>query len=587
MGVGWLAIPPLAFLLAFFLVPLGLMVERSLFVPGEGFTLENYRQLVETEVFRRGLLDTLEIAAISTAVTAFMGAFLLAALRRWGPRRRAALVVALLVPFFASEVVRIVTWVVILGPQGPVEHVLSWLPWSDGPVGLVKNRTAIVIAVVNVILPFFVLTAYPAVRAIEREKVRAAEALGASPPVALAAVFVPLALPGLIAAGIVSFVLTLGYYATPAALGGPGDLVFSTLIVTQASSLGNTPQAAALGVALLAVTLLALLAMARVGGLRMIYEGAGARGGEGPRRRAGRLSRAWYAAVMSRPVDRATSALERVPGIGRAIGVAHAAIVALIVVFLVAPVAVVLPASLTSKSILTFPPRGLSTRWYEEFFADRAWTSGFSTSVEVALLTALLAIVLGLAVAGALVRGRARAKGPLLSLFLLPLVMPSVVTALGLLLLLKPLGLAYTTFGIVIGHTVFALPYAVIVLTAALQALDWNLVRAAQSAGAKGWQRLRDVILPLLRPAVLSALVFCFIISFSEFTFAYLMRTLERATLPVKLWDGLQYGTSPTSAAASGVIVLALFAAWLLATLLRRGAEFITSRKGNAWASDR
>jgi putative spermidine/putrescine transport system permease protein len=157
----------------------------------------------------------------------------------------------------------------------------------------------------------------------------------------------------------------------------------------------------------------------------------------------------------------------------------------------------------------------------------------------------------------------------MLTAYLMPLIMPTVVTALGLQFLLMKLGIAYTKWGIVAGHAVFALPYAVIVLTAAMQALDWQVVRAAESAGAGAFARFRDVVFPLLAPAAYTAFGFCFIVSFAEFTLAFLMHTVTLTTLPVELWDGITFSTSPTSAAASGVIVLGIGLVWIVFAITR------------------
>jgi putative spermidine/putrescine transport system permease protein len=553
-----LAIPPLVYLAIFFFWPLALMIKKSVFIPD--LSAHKYTQIFSEPIYRRVFTNTLAIALTSTAVTLVLGAFVLGALYNWGRIGRTILVVTLLVPFVANEVVRIVTWFVLLGPTGPVERILSILPWDEPD--LIKTRAAVIIAIVNVQLPFFVLTAYPVVRAVRRETLRAAESLGAAPPLAFLSVFVPLALPGLIAAALISFVLSLGYYATPAALGGPGDFVASMLVISQFRDFGDPGQAAAVGVALLALTLLALLLVSRLGGFRVLYAGVqGAR--PRSRKRTGWISQAWLTAVSSPAVTQVARLLDELPGARVVRSVVHKCAVLLIGLFLVAPVLGVLPASLTNGQLVSLPPEGVSLRWYRDFFNDSEWTDGLRTSVVIAVLTALVAVTLALAAATALVRGTSRFRGAMLTLYLMPLIMPTVVTALGLQFLLMKLGIAYTKWGIVAGHAVFALPYAVIVLTAAMQALDWQLVRAAQSAGASAFARFRDVVFPLLAPAIYTALGFCFIVSFAEFTLAFLMHTVTLSTLPVKLWDGITFSTSPTSAAASGVIVVGIGLIWI------------------------
>jgi putative spermidine/putrescine transport system permease protein len=105
---------------------------------------------------------------------------------------------------------------------------------------------------------------------------------------------------------------------------------------------------------------------------------------------------------------------------------------------------------------------------------------------------------------------------------------------------------------------VFAFPYALLIVTAAVQSFDWELDRAAQASGARWWSRVRDLIVPLLRPAILSGLLFAFIASFTELVFALFMHGLTITTLPVTMWDGIRFEVSPTTAAASTIIIIGI-----------------------------
>jgi LPXTG-motif cell wall-anchored protein len=155
----------------------------------------------------------------------------------------------------------------------------------------------------------------------------------------------------------------------------------------------------------------------------------------------------------------------------------------------------------------------------------------------------------------------------------MPLIMPSIVTALGLFFLFVRVGIAYTPIGIALGHVVFALPYALLITTAAVQSFDWELDRAAQASGARWWRRLWDVAIPLLRPAVLAGMLFAFIASFTELVFALFMHSLSVTTLPVTMWSGILYEVRPTTAAASALVIVAVALVSLVAlgsVLLRR-----------------
>ena len=570
--VGWLAIPPSLYLLAFFVLPIGLLIVQSLFLPH--FSLEKYEALFTVSSFSRGLTNSLEIAAITAALTAVLGSLVLVAVFRAGRRMRAGLLALMLLPFAANELVRIVSWVIFLSPAGPVNGLAQLLPWVDGPVSLVKNRAGVLIGLVHVLLPFFVLTAYGALRSIDTRLLRAAESLGARPLTAFLTVFVPLAMPGVTAATLLVFVLALGYYATPAALGGPGDTVLPALIATRVRDTVDWGQAAALGVMLLVVTLVALSLLARVGGLRVLYANTGSGGG------GGRVSHAWHRLASSRYAMRLSDTFAEAPILRRLLRRLHTGIVVAVVAYLMTPVLVAIPASFTSGRILRFPPDGLSLRWYEDFFSRASWTEGTTMSLQVGIAVAGLTLALGISAAIGLVRGSG-GRSQLLSFYLMPLIMPSIVTALAMFLLFNKLGLAYTPAGIALGHAVFALPYTVLVLVAAFQSFDWQLDRAAQASGARWWSRFRDVMFPLLRPAILTGLLFAFVVSFTELVFALFMGSLSVTTLPVTMWAGIRYEVSPTTAAAASIIVSGI-ALLFLGVLAARGATRLRGRPAAA-----
>lgn len=572
---GWLAIPPSIYLFLFFVIPLGILIHQSLFLPG--FSLEKYQNLFTVAAFSRGLSNSLAIAASASLITALLGGVMLIALHRSGLRTRRMLIAFLLMPFAANELVRIVSWVIFLSPAGPLSGALQILPWVDGPISLVKNRTGVLIGLVHVLLPFFVLTAYSATRAVDMRLVQAAASLGARPLTAFLSIFVPLAAPGLAAATLLVFVLSLGYYATPAALGAPSDTVLPTLIATRVRDTVDWGQAAALGVLLLALTGVVLAVLARLGGLRVLYATAG----QQAETRSGRMSHAWASLVAARPMSRVAGFFADAPGLVHGLRRIHTGAVVGILAYLVTPLFVAIPASLTAGRLLRIPPDGLSLRWYQDFFSRESWTQGSLTSVQVGIGVGVMTLALAVCAAIALTRGTGRGKSQLLSFYLMPLIMPSIVTALAMFLLFTRIGLAYTPFGIGLGHVVFAFPYAVLVLVAAFQAFDWQLDRAAQASGARWWQRLRDVIVPILRPAMLSALLFAFIASFTELVFALFMHSLSVTTLPVTMWDGIRYEVSPTTAAAASIVIGSIAVAYLsiaAVRVVRRGARGLRSR---------
>ncbi|WP_431896187.1 ABC transporter permease [Nonomuraea sp. bgisy101] len=247
----------------------------------------------------------------------------------------------------------------------------------------------------------------------------------------------------------------------------------------------------------------------------------------------------------------------------------------LIGVWLVAPALIVVPLSFTDKPSLKFPPDGYSTRWYANFFGDSAWMSALGTSVQVALLVTVVATVLGTAAALGLTRakikGLAVAQGSLLA----PMIVPGVVLAIGTYAVFLKLQLVGTLVGFVMAHTVLALPFVIIPVTASLRGFDRRLEDAAASLGASRWTAFRSVTLPLVAPGVASGALFAFVTSFDEVVVSLFIQSPYLQTLPVKMYASVTRETDPTIAAAATMIIV-------LTTTLVLVATFFVARRTRA-----
>ena len=275
---------------------------------------------------------------------------------------------------------------------------------------------------------------------------------------------------------------------------------------------------------------------------------------------------------MGALMDRARAlALEAAGPLGRR----HPLLLALsatILVFLALPLLVVVPISFSAAKYLTFPPPGWSTQWYARYFGSREWMSATVRSVEVAVLTTLAATALGTAAALALrrpFRGRA-----LVSLVVLaPMVVPVIIVAIGIYGLYARLQLVGTLAGLVLAHTVLALPFVVVVVTATLRGFDDTLELAAQNLGAGRWQTFRLVTLPLIRPGVAAGALLAFITSFDEVVVAIFVSGSRQPTLPKQMWDGIRTEIDPTVAAVSTLLITVTTLVLAAVTLARRRAE--------------
>ncbi|GAA3967263.1 ABC transporter permease [Actinomadura viridis] len=246
------------------------------------------------------------------------------------------------------------------------------------------------------------------------------------------------------------------------------------------------------------------------------------------------------------------------------------AVVALIAIFLLLPTLVVIPLSFTEGTLLRWPPRGFDLRWYETLLTDPAWRDAALKSLEVGLWTALTATVIGTATALGLARGRFRGRRLTGSLVLSPIVVPTVITAIGTYFVFVRLGIIGTTAGLVLAHTVLALPLVIVSVTNSLQSFDRNLELAAASLGAGPVTTFFRVTLPMIAPGVAASALFAFITSWDEIVVALFVTDPVVRTLPVVIFNQLRSGVDPTVAAAATLLILVTVMALGVALLARR-----------------
>lgn len=229
---------------------------------------------------------------------------------------------------------------------------------------------------------------------------------------------------------------------------------------------------------------------------------------------------------------------------------------ALLSVVLIAPTLVVVPMGFTSAQTFAFPPPGWSTRWYKSFFSNPQWYDAALLSLKVALIVVVLATVLGTAASLAVARGRGRWTGALRSLFLAPMIVPGVITAIGIYIVFLKWHLTETVLGFVLAHTMMALPLVIITVGASLQSLDRSLERAAASLGANPWRTFTGVTLPLIMPGMLTGALFAFLTSFDEAIISLFLSGPSNRTLPVQMYMSVTAEIDPTIAAASTMVIV-------------------------------
>lgn len=228
---------------------------------------------------------------------------------------------------------------------------------------------------------------------------------------------------------------------------------------------------------------------------------------------------------------------------------------ALVLLFLALPILIIFPLALSPSDYLSFPPRGISLRWFTAVVSDPGWLASLRLSFVVALLSTLLAVLLALAAALALVRTDFRGKQLVYAVILMPMIVPHIITSIAVYFFFSAVGIS-SFAGMIIGHVALAIPVATILLSATLQGFDIRLEQAALSLGASRLTALRRVTLPMIGPGIAAAAIFAFLSSFDELLVALFLSAPDQQTLPVRIWNAVQFQLDPTIAAVSVLLIL-------------------------------
>ncbi|MBS7699842.1 MULTISPECIES: ABC transporter permease [unclassified Chelatococcus] len=248
-----LALPLILLLVLAFLLPVAKLLLGSIFTPTP--TAENYLRIAQEPIFLRILLRTVQTAAIVTLLAFVLGYPVALVMTRLSGRAAMLVAACVLIPLWTSVLVRSYAWIVLLQRTGVVNSTLMSWGLIDQPLKLIYTEGAVIVAMTHVLSPYMILPIFSALRSIPPELDRAARNLGAGPWTSFTAVTLPLSLPGVYAGAIMVFILSLGFYVTPALVGGPQNLTIATLIGQQTTELLNWPFAGALAGVLLLVTL--------------------------------------------------------------------------------------------------------------------------------------------------------------------------------------------------------------------------------------------------------------------------------------------------------------------------------------------
>lgn len=558
-ALGWPLV--IGFLLVTFIVPLGLVVSRSIGDP----IYSSYLAVGQSESIRTITFRTLRLGAFVTLICLLIGYPAAYAMTKLGKAGRVFVGILILVPFLTSSLVRTYGWIAILGVNGPVAALSTWLGY--GRQGLNGTFSGLVIAMTHMLLPLMIMPVFATMAAIDRRQLQAAAALGARPAEGFLRVYVPQTLPGVIAGILLVFILSLGFFITPALIGGSRETTIAQIIYVFINELFDWKRSTALAVILLLVVALLLVIAGRFISLEAAF--GLKRASAHSRARPGRNLRS---GGIAKQVGRLVSYLPLQQHLSR---VAHAFLWFAMVILLL-PIAYVILVSFQPLRLLALPSEGFSLNWYRVVFSKDEWFTAARNSLGIALISTAISMSAGLFLALQSQRLKTFGRLAVAAGAIGPLALPHIVLAIGIYGVFIQLGWVGNMAAIALAHAAFALPYTFINVANGLASYDTRLDQAAQSLGARPWTVLRRIKIPLLQASVLTAVALAFLTSFDELVVTLFIAGPSLPTLPVRMWAGTSQNISPELAVVGTLLMLfagIVFGTLKLAPRLSRSAR--------------
>ena len=432
-----------------------------------------------------------------------------------GLTRRRVGAIAAVFPLLTGVVVRAFAWLIILGRNGILNNTLVNLGIISEPLELLYTQGAVIIGMVYLFVPLMILSLAGVLENIPQDVLQASSSLGASPVATFWQVLLPLAVPGLIVGAVLVFTGSFTAYATPQLLGGERQTVLATLLQQRAMVSFDWVGASTIATIMTAITISVVLVMS-----------------------SSRATHQSHGYLMS---NRPNFVL--------------IAIAVLVYLFLMGPLVIVVGASLSDTTFLTFPPQGLSLRWFENVFAISAFRRTIVTSLQIAILGTFVALLIGLPAAYALNRYRIELPRWLGTLFVLPILVPEIVFGFALLKSLS-VGAGVPVFGaLLVGHTLLVLPYVVRVISASLASFDFSIEEAAISLGSAPLKTFFTIVLPNVRAGVIAAFILAFITSLNDVSVSLFLTGPGVSTLPIQILAHVEQFFDPTVASVSVLLM--------------------------------
>jgi spermidine/putrescine transport system permease protein len=504
-------------------------------------TLKNYETFFDRSMYGGLLLRSIRMSATVTVITILL-AYPVAYFLAFKVRKNIMTWLILInLPFWTSYLLRVLAWKIMLGNNGVINSTLLELDIIQGPLEfLLYSRFAVILTLVHAWAAFAILPIYLSLSKIDRSLLEAAADLGESPVRTFLRVTLPLSMPGVIAAAVIEFIPTVGDFITPVMVGGPKGMMFGQIIAAQFGEANNWP----LGSALTIVMMMTITVIV------FTFIWLSQRG-----------------TVKRREMETVAPPKESDFTEKQRFGPLFFYVI-LYLMFLYIP-SLMLPIFSFNDSIqMVLPLKGFTVKWYLEMASRPGLLEALGNSFKLAIPVAIVSTTLATIAAKALTRYRLPGQGLAMGFIMLPMVMPGIILAVGLLVLALAVSMPLSLWTIGVAHVVMTVPFSTLVVRARLEGFAKSLEESALDLGENAWMTFWRVTFPLILPGVGACLLLSFTASFDEFLFALFLGGNEQ-TLPVYIWTQVRFPeTLPTVLALGsciflGSIILLGTAEWL------------------------
>lgn len=562
--------PYLLYMGVFFAIPVLYMFVVSFYTNvatgtmEAAFTLENYVTVFTTSLYVDTLYLTVEISLVSTLIAILISypiAYFIV-FSSW--KYSKVLILAAVAPMLVGNVVRAFGWYALLDQSGLVNQIINLFGVD---YTLLNTKPGVIIAIASVLMPFAVLILLSNLFSINQDLLQAGQSMGGNPLQTFWYITFPLSMPGIIGATLISFVLTMGTFATAVFIGMPQVPMIGPQIYQAAAAGLNWPLGAALSFVLLAVSLVLITVYGRIMDVGASREGVQYSFVSDESAAIGRERTFSLAGALEKlPFDKRLVGTHTLGGLLLRAGLVGS------FVFLLIPVIFAVLISF-SQGLYVIPPETPTLEWYIEAINSRRWISSFIVSFQYSILATLIALVLSFSAAYSIGRYEFPMKQAISSATFLPLIIPQIILGIALLIFLNIFGLVGNILGLSIAVAVYATPFATQSLLIAIENFDTHLEEAAQMLGADEIQTFLRVTAPSLLPGIMSAGILSFIISYSNLQIAVFMQGAGVVPVPVRIFSQMQFGATPIIAAIATVNIMITLAAIMIVERLFGAAE--------------